>query len=87
MLERIDQLEADARTDLEQVADSASLEVFRIKYLGTKGAIKDLMGLMKDVPKEQKRDFGQKANALKNTLAEAFETKTQTLGKIGRAHV
>lgn len=80
MLERIEELKAAAVSDLEQVADADALEQFRIKYLGTKGALKDLMGLMKEVPKEQKRDFGQGANALKAALTEAFEAKKASLG-------
>lgn len=80
MLEKIDQLEAQAREALQQVKDSAALEQFRIRYLGAKGALKDLMGLMKDVPADQKRSFGQKANALKQALTEAFEAASSSLG-------
>jgi len=80
MLERIDQLAAQADADLARVADAAALEQFRIRYLGTKGALKDLMGLMKDVPGPQKKDFGRKANALKARLTEAFEGRKRSLG-------
>ena len=31
------------------------VEAFRIKYLGTKGLVKTVMGEMKNVPNEQKR--------------------------------
>lgn len=80
MLEKIDQLAAEAAADLQRVSDAAALEQFRIKYLGSKGALKDLMGLMKQVPGPQKKDFGQGANALKAKLTEAFEAKKATLG-------
>ena len=79
MLERIDQLKSQAFADLDAVADAAALEAFRIKYLGTKGQLKSLMGLMKDVPAEQKRDFGQAANALKNDLQQAFDDRQALL--------
>lgn len=80
MLEKIDQLRERATADLQAVTDNDGLERFRIQYLGTKGELKALMSLMKDVPKEQKRDFGQNANALKQDLTAAFESKKSNLG-------
>lgn len=79
MLERIAQLDSQAETDLAAVTDAASLEQFRIKYLGTRGAVKALMGLLKEVPKDQKPQFGQRANALSKKVQEAFEAKKATL--------
>ena len=80
MLDRITELESQARSDLAAVADAASLEAFRIKYLGTKGAVKGLMSLLKDVPKEQKPAFGAAANALRQQVEAAFEAKKSELG-------
>ncbi len=80
MLERIDELETQADADLQQVASADDLERFRIRYLGSKGALKDLMGLLKDVPREQKPRFGQKANALRQKLEQAFEARKGELG-------
>lgn len=80
MLERIDQLESEAGVDLGAVSDAASLEAFRIKYLGSKGAVKALMGLLKDVPKADKPAFGQKANALRQSLEAAFKERQAGLG-------
>ena len=34
-------------------------EQFRITYLGTKGLVKNLMGEMKNVPADRKKEFGQ----------------------------
>jgi phenylalanyl-tRNA synthetase alpha chain len=80
MLERIDQLETQAAADLAVVASAADLEQFRIRYLGTKGELKSLMGLLKDVPAEQKPAFGQKANALRQKLQQSFEQRKGDLG-------
>ena len=53
-------------------------EQFRITYLGTKGLVKNLMGEMKNVPGDRKKEFGQILNDFKqftearyNTLKEA----------------
>ncbi len=47
------------------ITDAATLEQYRIKYLGTKGIIKDIFGMMKDVPGPQKKEAGQLLNSLK----------------------
>ncbi|PVD52577.1 phenylalanine--tRNA ligase subunit alpha [Terrimonas sp.] len=44
-------------------ADGA--EQFRITYLGTKGLVKNLMGEMKNVPADRKKEFGQILNDFK----------------------
>src|SRR5688572_29271237 len=45
--------------------DDKQAEEFRIKYLGTKGIVKSIMGEMKNVPNEQKKEFGQVLNEFK----------------------
>lgn len=41
------------------------VEQFRIKWLGTKGLVKAIMGEMRNVPNEQKKEFGQILNEFK----------------------
>jgi len=60
------------------------VEAFRIKYLGKKGLLNDFFAEFKNVPNEQKKEFGQTINQLKtlaiekvNTLKEALENKTE----------
>jgi phenylalanyl-tRNA synthetase alpha chain len=48
-------------------------EVFRIKYLGTKGLVKTVMGEMKNVPNESKKAFGQILNEFKLFAENRFE--------------
>ena len=66
------------------------LEAFRIKYLGRKGLISDLFTEFKNVPNEQKKDFGQAINTLKNSaqdklnaLKENLENKEEEKGVYG----
>lgn len=56
-------------------AGAEEVEQFRIKWLGTKGLVKAIMGEMKQVPNDQKKAFGQYLNEFK-TLA---ETKLEAL--------
>ena len=48
-----------------QLSDAESAEQFRIEFLGSKGKVKALMGAMKDIPGDQRRDYGQLVNSVK----------------------
>jgi phenylalanyl-tRNA synthetase alpha chain len=47
-------------------------EQFRIQFLGTKGSVKDLMGVMKDVPNDKKKEVGQLVNEVKLLAEEKY---------------
>ena len=55
------------------VSNKEQLEAFRIKYLGSKGLLKTIMGEMKTVAAEQKREAGQLLNEFKLATEAAFE--------------
>ncbi len=48
-------------------------ETFRIKWLGTKGLVKAIMGEMKNVPAEQKKEAGQLLNEFKQFAEKHYE--------------
>jgi len=68
MQEKIDQYTAEINAFSPANADE--LETFRVKFLGTKGIIKDLFEEFKTVGPEEKRTFGKVLNQFKQ-LAEA----------------
>ena len=43
------------------------IEQFRIKYLGSKNILKPLMGEIRNIPNEQKKEYGQLVNQTKQT--------------------
>lgn len=47
-----------------------TLETFRIKFLSKKGILNELFASFKSVPVEQKKEYGQAINLLKNTIEE-----------------
>jgi phenylalanyl-tRNA synthetase alpha chain len=71
----LDQLLTDSQTDLGAVKSAAELEQFRIKYLGTKGLLKDAADHLKTLPGPEKRGYGQKMNEVKNAITAAFDEK------------
>lgn len=54
------------------IQNAEELEAFRIKFLGTKNVLKDLFAAIKDVPNDQKKEYGQKVNELKQLAEEKF---------------
>ena len=56
------------------VKSKEELEAFRIKFLGTKGIVKAIMGEMKDVPVARKKEAGQLLNEFKIFAESAFES-------------
>lgn len=55
------------------------LEAFRIKFLGKKGVLNDFFAEFKNVPNDQKKEFGQVINALKNAAEEKVKSIVETL--------
>ena len=81
----IDQL----KKHLEEVeafeSDSAeAIEAFRIKYLGKKGLLTSLFAELKNIPKEEKREYGQTVNALKQAATERVASLKQGLTATSR---
>jgi len=60
-----------------EATNAEAAEAFRIKYLGTKGLVKAIMGEMKNVPNEQKKHFGQLLNEFKQFTEAKYELLTQ----------
>lgn len=62
-----------ALAEANAAVDAQALEAVRIKYLGRKGLMIDVMANIKNVANEEKRDYGQNANAIKVELTALIE--------------
>lgn len=79
MLDKVKELIGDVAQF--QSTNIDEIEAFRIKFLGKKGILNDLFAAFKDVPANEKKEFGQYINTLKNdaqdkvtSLKEAVES-------------
>jgi len=63
-----------------QAKSAREAEEFRIKYLGSKGILKDIMANMKDVPADQKKSFGLVINEFKMFVEDAYQTMKEQTG-------
>ena len=88
MLDKVNELIGDVKTFKATTKDE--VETFRIKYLGSKGILKDLFGEFKNVENSLKKDIGQALNNLRgaatekvNELKDSFENSTENKSVYG----
>jgi len=62
--------------------DADVLESFKIKYLSKKGILNQLFEEFKNVPAEQKKDFGLKVNMLKKVVSEKIAQLKSEIEKV-----
>lgn len=73
MDQAIEQLRNDFFQQLKASVNSQDLENVRVKYLGKKGPIQDLMKMLKAATPEQKKELGKTINDLKEEITAALE--------------
>jgi len=62
---------------VSNVDDTKALNDLKVEYLGKKGIITELSGLMRDLPVEEKKEFGKSLNELKTKCNELLEFKRE----------
>ena len=70
---RINEVKEMLQKDLVETDDLKVLDDLRVKYLGKKGIITELNSEIKNVPNEEKKEFGMLVNELRNTFNEYFD--------------
>ncbi len=74
-LSSLDALESSGRVAFQEAKTAADVEAARIEYLGQKqGKIKAAQELLRSIPNESKRAYGQRFNAVKAALDAACES-------------
>ena len=74
----IDETKNRALEELERVIKLDELEALRVKYLGRKGELTNILRSIKDLPVSERKVVGAEANMARNELQEAIEfTKKQ----------
>src|SRR2546421_5341504 len=68
MTERIDQLRSEAEAAIAGAASAAELEELRIRFLGRKAELPQLLRGVRDLPAEERGPIGQAANEARRAL-------------------
>jgi phenylalanyl-tRNA synthetase alpha chain len=83
ILQKIEELKENITNYAATEGDVA--EQFRIQFLGTKGAVKEMMGIMKEVPNDQKKAVGQLLNDVKIMAEEKWNALKEMHGATSTA--
>lgn len=79
VLEKITSINEKALKELESAKDSKVLNDIRNAYLSKKGEVSALMSLMKEIPNELKKEFGQAVNNLKMSIENSLNEKMEVI--------
>jgi phenylalanyl-tRNA synthetase alpha chain len=72
-------LEDEARAELAEVRDEASVESWRVSWLGRKGRLTSVLRALSELPLEERRSAGAAANSLKQALESAVAERREQL--------
>lgn len=81
MKEKVNEIKKQFDKDAICVTDMKALNDIRIKYLGKQGMVTELSKMMKDVPNDQKKEFGMLVNEVRGHVTNALEEKKAILEK------
>ncbi len=76
-MENLDNILTEALEELKIIDNSENLNLFFQNYVGKTGKINNLMKLVKEIPNEQRKEFGMKVNAVKQTLLDEISKKEE----------
>ncbi len=79
MKEKLQALKEQALTEMELVTNPDELKDLRVKYLGKKGPMTEILRGMGALPAEERPKIGQIVNEVKGALEEAINSKTEIL--------
>lgn len=79
MLDKLNDLEQKALRQIKEIDQKQELNDLRIKLLGRKGELTQLLRGLKDLPPDQRAQVGQAANQLKEHLENMLQQQNQEL--------
>ncbi len=72
-VKKLEKIEKQADKELEKVKDIKSLKEIKIKFLGRKGVLTNILRSIKDVAKEKRAEIGSEANNIKKQIEEKIK--------------
>jgi phenylalanyl-tRNA synthetase alpha chain len=79
MTERIEQIQREAQAAIDAAGDTDALEEARIRYLGRKAELPNLLRSVASLPPEERAATGKAANQARQKLEQQIEAKTREL--------
>ena len=80
--QKIEEIKKLLESDLIELNNINALNDLKIKYLGKKGLITELNSEIKNIPNEEKKEFGIKVNELRTIFNEYYEKTRQKIEEL-----
>ena len=78
-MDKIKELTAKIESVFKEELTLEKLNNLKVEYLGKKGLITELNSMIKDLPNEEKREFGKNVNSLRQLFNELYENTKEKL--------
>jgi len=82
MIEQINQLRAEAHSQIFSAPDPEALDRLRVHYIGKKGILTGLLHQLKDLTPEKRREMGAVLNEVKTNLEQDLKQRQTELKRI-----
>jgi len=82
MLEQLEELHIQALDELNRISEPDQLELWRVRYLGKKSALTQILRSLATLPLEKRRKVGTRANDVKSTLESRFIEKERIVEEV-----
>ena len=79
MQEKFEMIKSNAKDELAKVKSSRELNDLKVRFVGKNGEVTALLRGMKDIPAEQRAEFGKMVNDLKEEITIFFNDKEAEL--------
>ncbi len=79
MNEKVNMIKETFEKDVLTINDMKTLNDIRTKYLGKQGKVTELSKMMKDIPNDQKKEFGMLVNEVRTIVTNILEKKKKEL--------
>ena len=79
MNEKLDAILKNGLEEIEKCTDLKALDEVRVKFLGKQGELTPILTNMKEIPPEERKNVGMKANTIREKLENALSEKTNKM--------
>ena len=84
MQEKLKNIKQKAQKQIEEAASPQDLEDIRVRFLGRKGILTEIIKNIKDLPAEERPFVGKEANVLKQKISSLIESRLRMIGRLSR---
>ena len=81
MKDKVNAIKREYEEKISGITSVKTLNDVRVEYLGKQGKITELSKMMRDVPNDQKKEFGMLVNEVRNFVTESLDTIKEKLEK------